>query len=163
MQIKTNCSQNSQSKDKKTFTFCQSGRCCSTGGLPAQNQRCKQNNYKAHELGECGKSHFDFRIVQGNVTWHDVASATDDWTPEWVKLVLRDEAVIKCSFGRTSLGETHYFSTFSKEIHFLCKPEGNFFFHSINIFDNYAMLLVIYFMGDCLGFIFYWYQFKSLK
>ena len=120
MQIKTGCSLKSHSKDKITFSFCQKGRCCSTGVLPAQDQRCKQNNYNASELGECGKSHFDYGIVQGNVTWHDLASATDVWTPEWVKLVLGNGAVIKCSFGG-SLG--YRYSHFSKFMVFLCKPE----------------------------------------
>ena len=120
LQIKTNCARYSQSKDEKTFTFCQNGRCCSTGGLLAQNQRCKQNIELASELGECSRSHFDFENVQGNVTWH----AKEFWTPEWVKLVLRNGSVIKCSFD-VSLGDK---PSFSKVMHFLCKPEGNVFF-----------------------------------
>ena len=126
LQIKTDCKRYSQlslhSTDKKTFTFCQNGRCCSTGVLSSQNQRCKQNNYKASELGECGKSQFDFENVQGNVTWHSVASATEVWKPEWVKLVLEKGAVIKCSFDG-KLGDKP--SMFSQVMHFLCKPEGN--------------------------------------
>ena len=135
LQIKTNCARYSQSKDEKTFTFCQNGRCCSTGGLLAQNQRCKQNIELASELGECSISHFDFENVQGNVTWHDESSATEVWTPEWVKLVLRNGSVIKCTFdGR--LGDT---PIFSKVMHFLCKPEGNvFLFYVYKNFDNYA-------------------------
>ena len=136
LQIKTNCARYSQSKDEKTFTFCQKGRCCSTGGLLAQNQRCKQNIELASELGECSKSHFDFENVQGNVTWHDEASATEVWTPEWVKLVLRNGSVIKCSFDGSLEDKP---SIFFKVMHFLCKPEGNvFLFYVYKNFDNYA-------------------------
>ena len=130
LQIKTDCDIYSHSKDKKTFTFCQNERCCSTGGLPAQDERCKQNNYQAYELGECGKYHFDFESVQGNVTYHDLASATDGWTPDWVKLVLGNGAVIKCSFLESlggfmpdlageELGDEPRFMNFQ------CEPEGN--------------------------------------
>ena len=132
MQIKTDCGKYSHSKDKKTFTFCQNGRCCSTGGLPAQDERCKQNNYQAYELGDCGKFHFDFESVEGNVTYHDIASAKDGWTPEWIKLVLGNGAVIKCP-GYWALGSWNW-------VYFGCTPEGPV---SSLILGKHNMLMVL--------------------
>ena len=90
--------------------------------------KCKENNYtEAYQLGECGKFNFDLDSVENvklphytlhgnfdgeqfNVTFVDsmMKMAKDAWTPEWVKLVLGNRAVIKCSF----------------EGRFDCKPEG---------------------------------------
>ena len=152
LQIKTDCSHDSQSKDdqtpqewmkhvlgngthfnliKKSFRFCQNGfNCCSTGALPVENQRCKQTNYKAYELGGCGKFDFDLKKLYGgditlhgpnegqfykrftNLTFFDLTQAKDAWTPEWVRLVLGNGAVIKCSFNETMV----------------CKPEGKISF-----------------------------------
>ena len=148
LQIKTSCSRYSPSKDKKTFTFCQNEKCCSTGALPPQDRRCKQNNYgfgTKYKLGECSKFPFDFDNVEGNVTYHDLASATDSWRPEWVKLVLGNatarksglsinEAVIKC-FLNGRIRPEPIFSKFDGNNRFIpgsmnfhCKPEGKFFF-----------------------------------
>ena len=148
MQIKTDCSPHSQSKDdptsewmkyflgngthinviKKTFRFFHSdGTWCSTGALPVQNQRCKQTNYEAYELGNCGKFDFDPKNLiggditlhgpnadhRGNMTFnHNLTSLKDAWTPEWVKLFLGNGEVIKCSFDETMV----------------CKPEGKISF-----------------------------------
>ena len=137
LQIKTNCSQHSQSKDEKTFTFCQYGNCCSTGALPAQDQKCKINDYgfrSKYKLGACSKFDFKFDNVEGNVTYHDLASATDGWTPEWIKFNLGDApfprlsihgAVIKCSFDGRIDGNDKDEPTF---MNFHCKPEGKRFF-----------------------------------
>ena len=108
--------------------------------------RCKQNNYtEAYELGECGKFNFDLdsveSIVMTHITLHAVAHsgslfhgeqfnvsfvdsmieiALDVWTPEWVKLVLGNRVVVKCSFkGGMD-----------------CKPEGKILFCS-RYFDMY--------------------------
>ena len=70
------------------------------------------------------------------MTWHDESSATEVWTPEWVKLVLRNGSVIKCSFDGSLEDKP---SIFFKVMHFLCKPEGNvFLFYVYKNFDNYA-------------------------
>ena len=76
--------------DNKTFTFCQNGKCCSTGSLLAKkgNDHSYRNNYTAGELGECGKFDFDLDSVQGNVTFHDLSSAIDVWKPEDIELFL---------------------------------------------------------------------------
>ena len=163
MEIKTDCSHDSQSKDdrtppewmkhvlgngthfnviQKSFRFCHSGTtCCSTGALPVQNQRCKQTNYKAYELGSCGK--FDFGVKElssGDITLHgpktdyraghrgvltfsDLTQGKDAWTPEWVKLVLGNRTVIKCSFNETMV----------------CKPEGKISFILGTYFDMYCI------------------------
>ena len=85
LQIKTNCAQYSQSKDEKTFTFCQNGKCCSTGALPPQE--CENDDYgfgTDYKLGKCSKFDFRFENVEGNVTYHNLTSATDDWRPQWI-------------------------------------------------------------------------------
>ena len=76
--------------DNKTFTFCQNGKCCSTGSLLAKNESgySYRNNYTAGELGECGKFDFELDSVQGNVTFHDLSSATDVWKPDDIELFL---------------------------------------------------------------------------
>ena len=133
LQIKTDCSRFSQSKDKKIFTFCQNGKCCSTGALPAQNQRCKQNIYgfgTKYNLGECSKFDFHFDSVDGNVTYYDLASARDGWTPKWVKLILGNapSSVIKCSFDGRMDGNDRIEPTF---INFHCEPEGRISFYHV--------------------------------
>ena len=74
---------------EKTFKFCQSGSCCSTGVLKfsesrehlsplfkysnseQEKLRCKQNNYtKAFELGDCGKFNFDLNRVESIIMTH---------------------------------------------------------------------------------------------
>ena len=121
LQIKTRCTNYSTSKDEKVFTFCQNGKCCSTGAIPAQNRRCKLNNYKSEEIGSCAKFKFVADFVKGNVTYHHLPSATDGWTPEWVKLMLKDGAVITCSFNGRIDGDDKTEPTF---LDFDCKPEG---------------------------------------
>ena len=81
------CSEPSQ-WDIKTFTFCQNGKCCSTGSLVAKNKSgyCYRNNYPTGELGECGK--FEFASMQGNVTFYDLSSAIDVWKPKDIELFL---------------------------------------------------------------------------
>ena len=161
LQIKTDCSHDSQSKVdrtpqewmkhflengthfnliKKSFKFCQGGlNCCSTGALPVENQRCKQTNYKAYELGSCGKFDFDLKkLYRGDITLHrglsffDLTTTKDAWTPEWVKLVLGNGVVIKCTFNETMV----------------CKPEGKISFvlgilictvlpHMVSLLDSF--------------------------
>ena len=145
MQIKTDCSPHSQSKDdpkseswmknilgngthfnviKKSFRFFHlNGTWCSTGALPIQNERCKQTNYQAYELGDCGKFDFDPKnLIRGDITLHgpkhgvsfnhNLTSLKDAWTPEWVKLFLGNGEVIKCSFDEEMV----------------CKPDGKISF-----------------------------------
>ena len=94
--------------------------------------RCKQNNYtEAYELGECGKFDFDFKRIKGGfVTLNgpdsgfkslfyrdgyefiNLRSVQDAWAPEWVRLVLGNGEVLKCSFDEKMV----------------CKPEGKISF-----------------------------------
>ena len=149
LQIMTNCSPYSQSKEdqppsawkhilgngthfnviEKSFRFCNSPtECCLTGSLPVQNQRCKQTNYKAYELGGCGRFDFDFEKLdwtrfadialkgpkkgrEGFLRLYDITKL-NAWTPEWIKLVLKNGDVIKCSFNRIMT----------------CEPEGKISF-----------------------------------
>ena len=128
MQIKTDCSQHSQSE--KFFTFCQNGECCSTGALPARE--CEHDDYgfgTDYKLGECSKFDLRFDKVAGTVAYHDLVPAAEGWTPEWLELNLGEApfprlsingAVIKCFFDERINGSvTHY-----KIMAFSCKPEG---------------------------------------
>ena len=59
LQIKTSCDRGSKSRDKKVFTFCQNGHCCSTSPLRFQNENCKENHlYHDSEIGECAQFKF---------------------------------------------------------------------------------------------------------
>ena len=59
MQIKTRCEGGSKSRDKKVFTFCQNGQCCSTSPLLFLNENCKEKNfYETTEIGECAQFKF---------------------------------------------------------------------------------------------------------
>ena len=136
LQIKTSCSRYSPSKDKKTFTFCQNEKCCSTGPLPAQDKKCKQNNYgfgTKYKLGECSKFDLRFDKVAGTVAYHDLVPAAEGWTPEWLELNLGEApfprlsingAVIKCFLD----GKFNSNSSDHKAESFDCKPEGKRFF-----------------------------------
>ena len=87
LQIKTDCSQYTQEDGltpewmdiitnwdpgmTTSFEFCQNSqdgltppKCCFTGFLSGDKQRCKEIQYGAHELGSCGKFNFDFDSVE---------------------------------------------------------------------------------------------------
>ena len=82
--------------------------------------------YKAYELGGCGRFDFDIKKLHGgDITLHgpneefirpmtfvDLTQLKDAWTPEWVRLILGNGAVIKCTFNETMV----------------CKPEGKISF-----------------------------------
>ena len=112
--MNTECSRHSQSGNggNKTFTFCQNGKCCSTGSLPAKKEEffasyfyCRENKFKANELGHCGKFEFDFDNVEGNVTYF---SAIDGWTPSEIELYIGNGTrilegyhnIFRCSFEK---------------------------------------------------------------
>ena len=144
LHIKTNCSgylKLDDWPDYRTFTFCQNKNCCSTGALPAPDQRwfqdhnCFVHKYK-YKLGDCSKFNFDFDSVKGNVTYH-FRKVEHGWRlatkPEWVKLVLGNATksglgtngtVIKCSFDRRIVVTKGNKPT---SMNFDCKPEGKVF------------------------------------
>ena len=55
------------------------------------------------------------------MTYAHLLSATDGWKGEWVKLVLKDGAVIKCTLDGKIDGNDQDEPTF---LDFVCKPEG---------------------------------------
>ena len=88
---------------------------------------CRRNNYKADELGECGKFDFGFDNVEGNITY---SSAIDGWTPSELEFALgnlgNDTRIlegyhnsIKCSFEKIIIGNDRN-APFSLDFH--CKP-----------------------------------------
>ena len=87
--------------------------------------------YKAYELGGCGRFDFDIKKLHGgDITLHgpnekfirpmtfvDLTQLKDAWTPEWVRLILGNGAVIKCP-GYWKLGRWNW-------VYFSCIPEGD--------------------------------------
>ena len=66
------------------------------------------------------------------MTYHDIASAKDGWTPEWIKLVLENGAVIKCP-GYWALGSWNF-------VYFGCTPDSDV---SSLIFGKHIHILII--------------------
>ena len=62
-------------------------------------------------------------LIFSNVTYAHLPSAADGWQPEWVKLVLKDYHILKCSFDGASRMDGNDLTepTF---LDFVCKPEG---------------------------------------
>ena len=124
------CSKHSQSGNEgiKTLTFCQNGKCCSTGSLKKKEKKkywyCRVNNYKADELGECGKFDFGFDSVEGNITY---SSAIDGWTPSELEFNVGNGTrilegyhnSIKCSFEKRIVGNDR---NAPSSLDFHCKP-----------------------------------------
>ena len=130
--MNSECTKHSRSGDEgnKTFTFCQNGKCCSTGSLPTKKEEmyhdwyCRRNKYKANELGECSKFDFQFNFVEGNLTY---SSAVDGWNPYEIELFIGNGTqilegyynIIKCSFEKRIDGNNRN-EPLSLDFH--CKP-----------------------------------------
>ena len=128
------CSTHSQSgsEGNKTFTFCQNGKCCSTGSLPAKKEKynkynnwyCRENKFKANELGECGKFDFDFDSLEGNLTY---SSAVDGWNPYGLELIIGNGTqilegyynIFRCFFEKRIDGNNR---NEPSSLDFHCKP-----------------------------------------
>ena len=147
------CSKHSQSGNEgiKTLTFCQNGKCCSTGSLTRKEKKkywyCRVNNYKADELGECGKFDFDFDNVEGNLTY---SSAVDVFwlNPYGLELMVGNGTrilegyynIIKCSFEKRIDGNDR---NEPSSLNFHCEPrkclfpdcEGKVSFSNFNNMD----------------------------
>ena len=121
MQIKTSCAPNSQSEDQISFTFCQKGKCCSTGKIPPQKKECKINEYQAQHIGKCAQFEFISERFQGSVTYSD-QSARDGWNPEWVKLFLKNGTEFTCSLDGWIDGG----GIGTPTLDFYCYPGGEF-------------------------------------
>ena len=93
LRIKTTCDRGSKSRDKKVFTFCQDGQCCSTSPLPFQNENCNEEHfYQGTEIGECTQFKFGFdNKIEGNVTYKDLPPEED------IQLFFKDGSVTVCS------------------------------------------------------------------
>ena len=137
MQIKTSCAPNSQSEDQIKFTFCQKGKCCSTGKIPPQNEKCKINEYQAQHIGDCENFKFNSERIQGFVTYSN-QSARDDWNPEWVKLFLKNGIEFKCSLD----GWIDSVDIGINTLDFNCYPGGEFLllFLSSQIYLPYFLI-----------------------
>ena len=124
LQIKTSCENNSESKEEIVFAFCQNGKCCSTGSIPAQNANCKINYYNNYNrIGDCVDSNFVYDSIKGNVTYSDLESTNNTWKPEWVKLLFNNsDTIIKCYLNERMDNGDPTEPTF---LDFECKPEGN--------------------------------------
>ena len=132
LQIKTSCEKSASTKDELLFVFCQNGKCCSTGSIPAQKKKCKTNKYIFDNFVDCAEYKFTSNLIKGNVTYADLASARDRWIPEWVKMSLNDGSVVKCLLNGRIDGNDDTDPTF---LDFECTPEGIFQF-SVNFVNR---------------------------
>ena len=114
LKIKTTCDGRTKSRDKKVFTFCQDGRCCSTSPLPIQNENCNEEHfYQGTEIGECTQFKFGFfNKIEGNVTYEDLPPEVD------IQLFFKDGSVTVCTIVYGIPNELKF-------LDFVCKePKG---------------------------------------
>ena len=105
MQIKTLCGPKyTGTSTDLSFTFCNSGKCCSTGRLWLINGRQGSNGYpvdcntpdlfKSQSIGDC--EDFEFKsgsMITGNVT----LSNTDGFRGEWIKVRSSNGSFLHCT------------------------------------------------------------------
>ena len=105
LQIKTLCRPEvAGTSDKLYFTFCNFGKCCSTGGLKLWYGRtgskdypvdCKKpDSFMSRNIGGC--EDFEFKsgsMITGNVTLSNV----DGFRGEWVKIRSSDGSFLHCT------------------------------------------------------------------
>ena len=104
LQVKTLCGeQNTGTIDDLLFTFCNSGQCCSTGGLQLTNAIQGSNGYAvdcnmpdifgSSQIGDCKDFEFGSEsIIIGNLTLSNI----DGFRGEWVKVRSSDGSFLKC-------------------------------------------------------------------
>ena len=83
------------------FEFCQNGQCCTMDSVAAQ-QKGNTNSYLSGNpiIDSCSSFNFETDTVQGHVTFADISTADDGWSPEFIKLFLKSGVVILClEFG----------------------------------------------------------------
>ena len=122
LRITPSCNRSSISRDKKVFTFCQNGQCCSTSPLLFHDENCKEELlYQESEIGECAQFKFDFyNKIEGNVTYAEMD----------VQLLFKDGSVSVCRFyNHTNLDGND--TNRPKFLDFGCQtPRGMFFVSS---------------------------------
>ena len=118
LRIKTTCDRGSKSRDKKVFTFCQNGQCCSTSPLPFHNKSCNEEQfYQGAEIGECALFKFALDKIEGSVTYADLPLEMD------TQLLFKDGSVTVCTMNDTKLDDN--VANEPKFLDFVCKePKG---------------------------------------
>ena len=105
LQIKTLCRPKyTGTSDDLSFEFCNSGKCCSTGGLQLRNGRQGSKGYpvdcntpdlfKSREIGDC--EDFEFKsgsMITGNITLSNI----DAFRGEWVKVRSSNGSFLHCT------------------------------------------------------------------
>ena len=105
LQIKTLCGpKNTGTSDKLNFTFCNFGKCCSTGGLELTNGKTGSKSYpiachipdlfKSRDIGDC--KYFEFKsgsTITGNVTLSNI----DGFRGDWVKIRSSNGSFLHCT------------------------------------------------------------------
>ena len=105
LQIKTLCGKKyTGTKDDLSFTFCNSGQCCSTNGIQLTNGRQGSNGnavdcntpdiFGSSQIGDC--KGFEFGS-ESTITGQVTLSNDDGFRGEWVKVSSSDGAFLKCT------------------------------------------------------------------
>ena len=104
LQIKTLCRPKyTGTSDKLTFKFCNSGKCCLTGGLRLKNGKQDSKGYpvdcykpdvfKSSEIGDCA----DFEFKSGSMITGNVTLSFDEFRGEWVKIRSSNGSFLHCT------------------------------------------------------------------
>ena len=105
LQIKTLCGKiYAGTNNDLSFTFCNSGQCCSTNGIQLTNGRQGSNGYvvdcntpdifESSQIGDCKDFEFGSEsIITGKVT----LSNNDGFRGEWVKFRAADGSLYQCT------------------------------------------------------------------
>ena len=105
LQVKTLCGPKyAGTSNDLSFTFCNFGKCCSTGGLELTNGRQDSKGdpvdcsvpdlFGSREIGDC--EDFEFKsgsMITGNVTLSNI----DGFRGEWVKVRSSDGSFLQCT------------------------------------------------------------------
>ena len=107
MQIKTLCGKiHTGTSDDLSFTFCNSGKCCSTGGIQLINGGTESNDYavdcntpdifRNSQIGDCKDFEFGSEsIITGEVSFP--SRNLDGFRGEWVKIRSSDGSFLQCT------------------------------------------------------------------
>ena len=131
LQIKTLCKPKfTGTSDKLNFTFCNFGKCCSTGGLRLINGKQSSKDsfpvdchtpdvFGSGEIGDC--KDFEFKsgsMITGNVNLSNV----DGFRGEWVKIRSSDGSFLHCTIDGWIDGDNNIpnESNVSKYLEFNC-------------------------------------------
>ena len=144
LQIKTLCGPKyTGTSDKLNFTFCNSGKCCSTGEIALTNGKQGSKGYPvdcnipdlfiSQDIGDC--EDFEFKsgsIVTGNV---NLSNKTDGFRGEWVKIRSSNGSFLHCTIDGWIDGDNSIPNEINvpKNRNFSCRSLGKYKGHTKNL------------------------------